>query len=56
MAAGFKDRAVARALGISERIVIRRIQELMATLDATTRFQAGVRARDAGWLSADPSA
>ncbi|WP_162952712.1 response regulator transcription factor [Streptomyces hundungensis] len=56
MAAGLKDRAVARALGISERTVIRRIQELMTTLDATTRFQAGVRAHDAGWLSADPPA
>ncbi|MEU9198405.1 helix-turn-helix transcriptional regulator [Streptomyces hundungensis] len=50
MAAGIKDRAIARALGISERTVLRRIQQLMTDLDATTRFQAGVRALAAGWL------
>ncbi|GAA1244053.1 helix-turn-helix domain-containing protein [Kitasatospora nipponensis] len=50
MAAGVKDRAIARALGIGERTVMRRIQALMAELNAATRFQAGARAIRSGWL------
>lgn len=50
MAGGIKDRAIARALGVTERTVGRRIQELMAQLEATTRFQAGLQAARRGWL------
>lgn len=49
MAGGIKDRAIARALGVTERTVGRRIQELMTQLEATTRFQAGPQAARRGW-------
>lgn len=51
MAAGLKDRAIARSLGVTERTVSRRIQELMRRLDADTRFRAGIRAVQEGWLA-----
>lgn len=51
MAAGLKDRAIARSLGITERTVGRRINELMRRLDTETRFGAGVRAVQRGWIS-----
>ncbi|AXG12678.1 helix-turn-helix transcriptional regulator [Intrasporangium calvum] len=51
MAAGLKDRAIARSLGITERTVGRRINELMRRLDTETRFGAGVRAVQRGWVS-----
>jgi len=50
LSSGMKDRAIARALGVTERTVSRRISELMADLDVTTRFQAGVQAARRGWL------
>jgi DNA-binding NarL/FixJ family response regulator len=50
LAGGYKDRAVARALGVTERTVGRRIQELMTQLNASTRFQAGLQAARKGWL------
>ncbi|GIH06363.1 transcriptional regulator [Rhizocola hellebori] len=50
LAGGLKDRAIARTLGVTERTVGRRIQELMAQLKATTRFQAGLQAARRGWL------
>ena len=50
LAAGMKDKAIARALGIAQRTVTRRITELMRTLDATTRFQAALQATRRGWL------
>lgn len=50
LAAGMKDKAIARALNIAERTVTRRITELMQTLDATTRFQAALQAARRGWL------
>jgi hypothetical protein len=49
LAAGLKDRAIARALGVTERTVGRRIQDLMGTLSATTRFQAGLQAARRNW-------
>ncbi|PKV90063.1 helix-turn-helix domain-containing protein [Streptomyces sp. TLI_146] len=55
MAAGLKDRAIARALGLGERTVIRRVQALMASLDAATRFQAGMQATRRGWLDTTSS-
>lgn len=42
LAAGLGDQAVARHLGVGLRTVQRRIQELMHSLHAATRFQAGV--------------
>ncbi|MEU6281062.1 helix-turn-helix domain-containing protein [Streptomyces sp. NPDC047028] len=54
LASGAKDRTIARALGITERTVVRRIHALMTTLNATTRFQAGVQAAHRGWLSPSP--
>lgn len=50
LAGGFKDRAIARALGVTERTVGRHIQDLMTHLNATTRFQAGLQAARRGWL------
>ena len=45
LAAGFKDDAIARQLALSSRTVGRRVAELMETLGARTRFQAGVHAQ-----------
>ncbi|MCP3820396.1 LuxR C-terminal-related transcriptional regulator [Streptomyces sp. A3M-1-3] len=50
LAAGMKDRAIARALGITERSVTRRVAHLLNTLGAETRFQAALRAAKLGWL------
>lgn len=48
--AGFKDQAIARQLGVSVRTATRRVASLMRRLDAGTRFQAGVKARERGWV------
>lgn len=45
LAAGLNDKAIAHELGISVRTLIRRISDLLGTLGARTRFQAG-------WLAA----
>jgi DNA-binding NarL/FixJ family response regulator len=45
LAAGLKDDAIARQLTLSSRTVGRRVAELMDTLGARTRFQAGVHAQ-----------
>ncbi|WP_112247379.1 helix-turn-helix domain-containing protein [Kribbella monticola] len=45
LAAGFKDDAIARHLALSSRTVGRRVAELMDTLGARTRFQAGIHAQ-----------
>jgi sugar-specific transcriptional regulator TrmB len=45
LAAGLNDKTIAHELGISERTLGRRVGELMESLDARTRFQAG-------WLAA----
>ncbi|WP_344883516.1 helix-turn-helix transcriptional regulator [Nonomuraea antimicrobica] len=50
LAAGLKDEAVARQLGVSLRTVHRRVSELMDRLGARTRFQAGLLASRRGWL------
>lgn len=44
LAAGFKDEAIARYLGIGVRTVRRRVAELMDELGVHTRFQLGVAA------------
>jgi sugar-specific transcriptional regulator TrmB/AraC-like DNA-binding protein len=43
LAAGLTDDAIARQLGLSRRTVQRRIQALLSTVDARSRFQAGYR-------------
>ena len=47
-AAGLTDQAIARRLGVAQRTVERRMQRILKTLDATTRFQAGLRAGQRG--------
>jgi DNA-binding NarL/FixJ family response regulator len=46
--AGWKDETAARALSLSVRTYRRRVAELMTALGASSRFQAGVRARELG--------
>lgn len=50
LASGCKDEAAARALGVGLRTYRRRVAELMEVLGASSRFQAGARAREAGLL------
>jgi hypothetical protein len=50
LASGQTDAGIARSLGWSLRTTQRRVRELMATLHATTRFQAGIAARERGWV------
>jgi hypothetical protein len=49
LAAGMGDQAIARQLGISLRTVGRRVQRVQNSLNAATRFQAGVAI---GWQQA----
>ncbi|WP_166349387.1 helix-turn-helix transcriptional regulator [Phytoactinopolyspora limicola] len=53
LAQGLTDEAVARRLGVSVRTSRRAASELLAGLDAGSRFQAGARAVARGWLDAD---
>jgi DNA-binding NarL/FixJ family response regulator len=48
LAAAMTDEAAARRLGLSLRTYRRRVAELMAALEAGSRFQAGVRAGELG--------
>lgn len=50
LAAGAKDEAIARALGVSLRTTRRCIADLMQRLDASSRFQAGCTAVRRGWI------
>ncbi|MCX4746001.1 transcriptional regulator [Kitasatospora sp. NBC_01287] len=50
LAAGLTDESIARSLGWSARTTQRRLQSLMRELGASTRFQAGMAARERGWL------
>jgi DNA-binding NarL/FixJ family response regulator len=50
LASGCKDETAARTLGLGLRTYRRRVAELMATLDASSRFPAGVRARELGLI------
>ncbi|MEH1126371.1 helix-turn-helix domain-containing protein [Micromonospora sp. CPCC 206061] len=49
LAAGLTDEAIARTLGVSLRTIQRRIHDLLLELGVTTRFQAGLAARERGW-------
>jgi DNA-binding CsgD family transcriptional regulator len=50
LAQGWTDEVAARKLGLSLRTVRRMASELMARLNAHSRFEAGVRAAHRGWL------
>lgn len=50
LAAGVKDDAISRQLGLSVRTMRRRIRRLLDLLDAQTRFQAGMEAARRGWI------
>jgi sugar-specific transcriptional regulator TrmB/DNA-binding CsgD family transcriptional regulator len=50
LAAGLKDEAIARQLGVSLRTVHRRTSRLLEDVGARTRFQAGLRAAQLGLL------
>jgi DNA-binding CsgD family transcriptional regulator len=54
LAAGLKDEAIARHLQLGHRTIQRRVARLMSILGVDTRFQAGMQARDRGWLALDP--
>lgn len=56
LAKGYKDEVIARRLDISVRTCRERIKELMAELNAVSRFQAGVRAVRSGVLDEGPMA
>ncbi|MGP4000270.1 response regulator transcription factor [Streptomyces sp. 8N706] len=47
---GLTDQAVARRLGMSDRTVRRVVAQLMERLSAVSRFEAGVRAVERGWI------
>ncbi|MEV6878056.1 helix-turn-helix domain-containing protein [Amycolatopsis sp. NPDC051128] len=51
LAAGLKDEAIARQLGVSLRTLHRRTSDLLDRLGVRTRFQAGMRAAQQGLLS-----
>ncbi|MQS36527.1 helix-turn-helix transcriptional regulator [Streptomyces katsurahamanus] len=54
LAEGHTDDAVAKRLGVSPRTARRIANELMERLGARSRFEAGVRAAQRGWLPAEP--
>ncbi|MGW6985779.1 helix-turn-helix domain-containing protein [Streptomyces sp. NPDC054932] len=51
---GHTDDAIAKRLGVSSRTARRIANELMERLGARSRFEAGVRAVQEGWLPARP--
>lgn len=50
---GLKDDTIARRMGVSGRTVRRLVAQAVADLGAHSRFQAGVRAAQLGWLAGD---
>jgi DNA-binding NarL/FixJ family response regulator len=51
MGGGFKDETAARRLGLSLRTYRRRVAEILTLLDAGSRFQAGLRAKELDLLN-----
>ncbi|WP_333775338.1 helix-turn-helix transcriptional regulator [Streptomyces sp. IBSBF 3136] len=51
---GYTDEVIARRLGVSPRTARRMAAELMEKLQARSRFQAGAKAVQRGWISAGP--
>ena len=54
LAAGQKDGAIARQIGLAQSTVERRVSRLLDSMGALSRFQAGVQAQRSGWLDAPP--
>ncbi|MET7616052.1 LuxR C-terminal-related transcriptional regulator [Streptomyces sp. NPDC005408] len=54
LALGHTDEAIAKRLGVSHRTARRIATELMERLSARSRFEAGVRAVQHGWLPREP--
>lgn len=50
LSAGSTDESAAARLGVSVRTVRRMVADIMHRLGARSRFQAGVKAADRGWL------
>ncbi|MEW1636747.1 LuxR C-terminal-related transcriptional regulator [Streptomyces sp. NPDC093801] len=50
LASGLTDEAAGKRLGVSLRTVRRQMSGLMERLNATSRFEAGLRAAQRGWL------
>ncbi|MCY0924889.1 helix-turn-helix transcriptional regulator [Streptomyces sp. H27-H1] len=50
LASGMTDEAAGKQLAISVRSVRRLMSDIMARLEARSRFEAGVRASERGWL------
>ncbi len=50
LASGASDATIARQLGVSQRTVERRIRAILDALGAESRLQAGLLAKQAGWL------
>lgn len=50
LASGATDDAIGRLMGFSARTAHRRVRELISRLGVETRFQAGMRAVQLGWL------
>lgn len=50
LASGMTDEAAGKRLGVSIRTVRRQMAALMERLDATSRFEAGLKAAQRGWL------
>jgi DNA-binding CsgD family transcriptional regulator len=51
LATGMTDERIARQLGTSDRTIRRRIAAALEVLGAETRFQAGLKAAQLGWLA-----
>jgi DNA-binding CsgD family transcriptional regulator len=50
LASGLPDESIARRLDINVRTCRRHIASMLETLGAESRFQAALKARDAGWI------
>jgi DNA-binding NarL/FixJ family response regulator len=53
LAFGYTDDGAAQRLGVSTRTVRRLMAGLMERLDARSRFEAGIKVAERGWLSSD---
>ena len=50
LASGASDATIARQTGVSLRTIERRIKLILDQLGAQSRFQAGLLAKERGWL------
>jgi DNA-binding NarL/FixJ family response regulator len=50
LGSGLTDAAAGQRLGVSSRTVSRLVASIMERLDATSRFEAGIKAAQRGWL------